>query len=198
MLGSFPTHNPTHCHGRGRGFESRRPRHSFIPKGRHRSACSREEGSHYWCRDCYTQRVDSYFGDIALYQSLPVTSVQQLIESGFMIIPGPVLSPRLPELSSAYDEVMNSGASPDFKVGSTTTRMYDLVDRGRVFDDLYTYPPLLEACRHVIRGVLSARLREFCLTRSDFCAAAPFISRMVKILVVPAALRMNLTSSVGS
>jgi hypothetical protein len=95
--------------------------------------------------------VDSYFGDIALYQSLPVTSVHQLIESGFLIIPGPVLSPRLSELSSAYDEVMNSGASPDFKVGSTTTRMYDLVNCGRVFDDLYTYPPLLEACRHVIR-----------------------------------------------
>jgi len=91
--------------------------------------------------------VDSYFGDIALYQSLPVTSVQQLIESGFMIIPGPVLSPRLPELSSAYEEVMNSGASPDFKVGSTTTRMYDLVNRRRVL----CLPPLLEACRHVIR-----------------------------------------------
>jgi hypothetical protein len=128
----------THCHGRGRGFDPSSP--PFIPKGRHGSVCSREEGSHCWCRDCYTQRVDSYFGDIALYQSLPVTSVQQLIESGFMIIPGPVLSPRLPELSSAYDEVMNSGASPDFKVGSTTTRMYYLVNRGRVFDDLYTYP----------------------------------------------------------
>jgi hypothetical protein len=95
--------------------------------------------------------VDSYFDDIALYQSLPVTSVQQLVESGFVIIPGPISSGRLSELSSSYDEVMNSGASPDFQVGSTTTRMYDLVTRGRVFDDLYAYPPLLEACRHVIR-----------------------------------------------
>ena len=80
--------------------------------------------------------MDSYFGDIALYQSLPVTSVQQLIESGFMIIPGPVLSPRLPELSSAYDEAMNSGARRIFKVGELTTiRMYDLVNCGRAFDD---------------------------------------------------------------
>jgi hypothetical protein len=94
--------------------------------------------------------VDSYFNDIVLRQTLPVTSVQQLIESGFVVIPGPVSSPRFPELSSAYDEVMNSGASPDFKVGSTTTRMYDLVNRGPVFDEVYTYPPLLEACRHVI------------------------------------------------
>jgi hypothetical protein len=58
--------------------------------------------------------VDSYFNDIVLHQTLPVTSVQQLIESGFVVIPGPVSYPRFPELSSAYDEVMNSGASPDF------------------------------------------------------------------------------------
>jgi len=101
--------------------------------------------------DCYTQRMDSYFNDILLHQTLPLTSVQQLIEAGFVVIPGAVSSPRFPELSSAYDEVMNSGASPDFKVGSTTTRMYGLVNRGPVFDDVYTYPPLLEACRLVIR-----------------------------------------------
>jgi hypothetical protein len=74
-----------------------------------------------------------------LSQSLPVTSVQQLVESGLVIIPGPVLSPRFPELSSAYDEVMNSGASPDFKFGSTTIRMYDFVKRGPAFDDNYIY-----------------------------------------------------------
>jgi Phytanoyl-CoA dioxygenase (PhyH) len=94
--------------------------------------------------------VDSYFNDIVLHQTLSVTSVQQLIESGFVVIPGPVSSSRFPELSLVYDEVMNSGTSPDFKVGSTTTRMYDLVNRGPAFDDVYTFPPLLEACRHVI------------------------------------------------
>ena len=94
--------------------------------------------------------MDSYFPDIVLHQTLSATSVQQLIESGFVVIPGPVSPPPFPELSSAYDEVMNSGASPDFKVGTTTTRIYDLVNRGPAFDDVYTYPPLLEACRHVI------------------------------------------------
>ena len=94
--------------------------------------------------------MDPYFNDIVLHETLPVASVQQLIESGFVVIPGPVSSLRFPKLSSAYDVVMNSGAGPDFKVGSTTTRMNDLVNRGPVFDDVYTYPPLLEACRHVI------------------------------------------------
>jgi len=86
--------------------------------------------------------VDPYFNDIVLHETLPVASVQQLIESGFVVIPGPVSSLRFPKLSSAYDVVMNSGAGPDFKVGSTTTRMNDLVNRGPVFDDVYTYPPL--------------------------------------------------------
>jgi hypothetical protein len=95
--------------------------------------------------------VDPYFNDIALHQTLPVASVQQLIESGFVVIPGPVSPRRFPELTVVYDEVMNSGAGPDFKIASTTTRMYDLVNRGPAFDDVYIHPPLLEACQYVIR-----------------------------------------------
>jgi hypothetical protein len=94
--------------------------------------------------------VDPYFNDIALHQTLPATSVQQLMESGFVVIPGPVSSRQFPELSASYDDVMNSGAGPDFRVASTTTRMYDLVNRGPAFDDVYTHPPLLEACRRLI------------------------------------------------
>lgn len=94
--------------------------------------------------------MDPYFNDIALHQTLPVASVQQLIESGFVVIRGPVSSRRFPELSAVYDEVMNSGAGRDFRVASTTTRLYDLVNRGPAFDDVYTHPPLLEGCRHVI------------------------------------------------
>jgi len=71
-----------------------------------------------------------------------------------VVIPGPVSSRPLTQLSAAYDEVMASGAGPDLKVGSTTTRMYDLVNRrparGPAFDDVYTFPPLIEACRRVI------------------------------------------------
>ena len=94
--------------------------------------------------------MDPYFNAIALHQTLPSASVQQLIESGFVIIPGPVSSQRFHQLSAAYDEVMNSGAGPDLKIASTTTRLYDLVNRGPAFDDVYTRPALLEACRGVI------------------------------------------------
>lgn len=85
-----------------------------------------------------------------MHQTWPLESVRQLIESGFVVILGPISSPRLSELSAAYDEVMSSGVGPDFRVGSTTTRIYDLVNRGPAFDDIYTFPPLIEACRHVI------------------------------------------------
>jgi Phytanoyl-CoA dioxygenase (PhyH) len=95
-------------------------------------------------------RVDPYFNDIALQQTLPAISLRQLMEAGFVIIPGPISSQRFPELSAAYDEVMNAEGGPDLKVGSTTTRMYDLVNRGPAFDDVYTHPALLEACRSVI------------------------------------------------
>lgn len=35
-------------------------------------------------------------------------------------------------------------------VGSSTTRVDDFVNRGPAFDDVYVYPPLLEACCRVI------------------------------------------------
>ena len=50
---------------------------------------------------------------------------------------------------AAYDATMDSGNGADVKVARTTTRMYDFVNQGAEFDDLYIYP-LLEACRHVI------------------------------------------------
>src|SRR6516162_7122930 len=53
-------------------------------------------------------------------------------------------------LAAAYDKVMSSGSEPDFKIASTTTRMYDMVNRGPAFDEIYIHPPLLEACAHVI------------------------------------------------
>jgi hypothetical protein len=94
--------------------------------------------------------VDTYFNNIASSKMLSIASVTQLVESGFVIIPGPISTERLPALSAAYDDVMDSGTGPDFKIASTTNRIYDLVNRGPAFDDVYVYLPLLEACRHVI------------------------------------------------
>jgi hypothetical protein len=38
----------------------------------------------------------------------------------------------------------------DIKIGSTSDRVNDFVNRGPVFDALYLFPPLLEACCHVV------------------------------------------------
>src|SRR5262245_42848521 len=99
---------------------------------------------------CYAAAVDEYFQRICSGSALPSESVRQLAESGFIVVPGPLSGDRFKELSCAYDEVMAVAAGPDFKIGSTTTRMSDLLGHASVFDDVYLYPPLLEACGHII------------------------------------------------
>jgi hypothetical protein len=75
---------------------------------------------------------------------------EALLDRGFVVIPGPIPLGRLARLQSAYDTAMLAATGDDIKVGSTTTRVSDLVNRGAEFDEIYTFPPLLDACRHVI------------------------------------------------
>lgn len=76
--------------------------------------------------------------------------MSQLQLQGFVVIPGPVPPERIERLADAYDTVMATATGDDIKVGSTTTRVSDFVNRGAEFDALYVFPPVLEACRHVI------------------------------------------------
>jgi len=99
---------------------------------------------------CYADVVDDRFQQICSGRTLPSQSVRQLVESGFVIVPGPVSGDRFDELTAAYDEVMAVAAGPDFKIASTTTRMSDLLSYAPVFHDVYLYPPLLEASSHMI------------------------------------------------
>jgi hypothetical protein len=99
---------------------------------------------------CYADAVDDYFQQIRSGSTLPSQSVRQLVESGFVIIPGPTSGDLFNELTAAYDEVMALASGPDFKIASATTRMSDLLSYGPVFDDIYLYPPLLEACSHIV------------------------------------------------
>jgi ectoine hydroxylase-related dioxygenase (phytanoyl-CoA dioxygenase family) len=73
-----------------------------------------------------------------------------LQERGFVVLPGPVPSDQMPQLADAYDAAVESARPDDVKIGSTSTRVSDLVNRGSAFDALYVFPPLLEACRLVI------------------------------------------------
>lgn len=76
--------------------------------------------------------------------------MDDLLESGFIVIPGVVPAERLGQLAHAYDAVMGTAAPADMRIGSTTTRVSGLVNGGPEFDELYIHRPLLEACRRVI------------------------------------------------
>jgi ectoine hydroxylase-related dioxygenase (phytanoyl-CoA dioxygenase family) len=75
-----------------------------------------------------------------------------LAERGFVVIPGPVPAEQFGALVAAYDHVMASATAPDARIGTTTTRVSDVVNRGAAFDALYVHPPLLDACRRIIGG----------------------------------------------
>ena len=74
-------------------------------------------------------------------------ATSELHERGFVVIPGPT---RPDLLANAYTAAVASAASDDIRVGSTSTKVSDFVNRGAAFDDLYVFPPLLEACCRVI------------------------------------------------
>ena len=66
------------------------------------------------------------------------------------MLPGPALGASLAELAHRYDEAVSGAAPDDINVGSTTTRIRDFVNRDAAFDELYLYPPILQACCRVI------------------------------------------------
>ena len=94
--------------------------------------------------------MDDEFQQICSGNTLPSKSIRQLVESGFVVVPGPVSGYPFNQLTAAYDEVMSVASGPDIRIGSTTTRMSDLLNYGSGFDDVYLYPLLLEACSHII------------------------------------------------
>jgi ectoine hydroxylase-related dioxygenase (phytanoyl-CoA dioxygenase family) len=58
--------------------------------------------------------------------------------------------PRLEQLSRAYDAAVAEASPADVRIGGTTTRVHDFVNRGAQFDELYVYRPVLEACCCII------------------------------------------------
>ena len=91
-----------------------------------------------------------WFNTLAAGSELPTDAASELEERGFVIIRGPVPPDRMELLANVYTAAVASATAGDKKVGSTTTRVSDFVNRGKEFDDLYVFPPLLEACCRVI------------------------------------------------
>jgi hypothetical protein len=95
-------------------------------------------------------QMDDWFKEIESCYELPERALQELLDSGFVVIPGPLASERLEHLALAYDLAVACATPPDLSVGSETTRVHDFVNRGPEFDELYIHRPILEACSHVI------------------------------------------------
>jgi hypothetical protein len=99
---------------------------------------------------CYAHPVDTQFEQIRAANTLPRRAVTVLETDGFVSIPGPLSGDQFDNLAEAYDKVMAEACGPDLKVGSSTTRMSDLLSFNSVFDEVFLYPPLLGACSHLI------------------------------------------------
>ncbi len=92
--------------------------------------------------DCLSEILDSF--------ELPACARQELDEAGFTVLPGPMPAGDLAHLSAAYDAAIASASPEDVKVGSSTTRVRDFVNRGPEFDGLYLNPSVLYACSRII------------------------------------------------
>jgi len=94
--------------------------------------------------------VDSHYEQIRLDRILSQQALERLDDCGFLIIPGPVSGQEFSGLADAYDKAMAEASGPDFKVSSATTRMSDLVSFHSAFEAVFLFPPLLQACSHII------------------------------------------------
>jgi ectoine hydroxylase-related dioxygenase (phytanoyl-CoA dioxygenase family) len=94
--------------------------------------------------------VKDSFSAIAAYDGLPAGLRQELRDTGFLVLPGPLPDESLARLTASYDAAVDSADPSDVSVGSTTTRVHDFVNRGPEFDALYLQPALLEVCALVI------------------------------------------------
>lgn len=94
--------------------------------------------------------MSDWFKTLTAGNALSAHAASELQEQGFVVIPGPVPLDRLELLATGYDAAVVSANDEDVKVGATSTRVNDFVNRGEEFDDLYVFPPLLEACCCVV------------------------------------------------
>src|SRR4249919_21644 len=94
----------------------------------------------------------NWFETLAARRELSVAAALELRDRGFVVVPGPVPPEQMSGLADAYDAAISSATPPDLRIGSTSTRVSDFVNRGAAFDGLYVFPPLLDACRALIGG----------------------------------------------
>ncbi|MFL6260554.1 MAG: phytanoyl-CoA dioxygenase family protein [Thermoanaerobaculia bacterium] len=93
--------------------------------------------------------VDDWYDVIAADSELPPEAARQLINLGFVVLPGPAIPGGRARLSEAYDQAVAAADPQDVSIRSST-RVSDFVSRGPEFDGIYVYGPVLAACRRII------------------------------------------------
>jgi hypothetical protein len=94
--------------------------------------------------------MSDWFINLATRSKLSKDAASELRERGFVVLRGAVSPERMERLTIAYTSAVASATGDDFHIGGASTRVADFVNRGPEFDDLYIFPPLLEACCCVI------------------------------------------------
>jgi ectoine hydroxylase-related dioxygenase (phytanoyl-CoA dioxygenase family) len=86
----------------------------------------------------------------SLGSRLPPAAAAQLFEHGFAVLPPQWPAARLAAIATALDAAVAAADPSDFGSGRTCTRVWDFVNRGAAFDELYLVEPVLAACCRVI------------------------------------------------
>lgn len=82
---------------------------------------------------------------------LPAPAVAQLVEQGYAVLPPQLPAARIATIAAALDAAVAAADPRDIGRGrGGDVRVWDFVNRGAVFDDLYLFEPVLAACCHVI------------------------------------------------
>ena len=85
-----------------------------------------------------------------MFDMLPLIAKAALKEAGFVVLPGPFSIEQLEVVADVYDTEVHAAVGDDIRVGSTSTRVVDFVNRGPLFDPLYIYPTLLDAAAQIV------------------------------------------------
>ena len=90
-----------------------------------------------------------WFHIMAATYELPRETVQELRETGFTVMAGPVVNDEFARIVAAYDSAVLAANPNDISVGRSTVRVNDFVNRGPDFDQFYLYPPVLVPLRSI-------------------------------------------------
>jgi ectoine hydroxylase-related dioxygenase (phytanoyl-CoA dioxygenase family) len=92
---------------------------------------------------CWFNIIDEQF-------ELALDTLQELLDSGFVVIPGPIPPDLWPQFTADYDAAVSSTAPNDISIGRSTTRVSNFVSKGQEFAKVFLYEPILAACCRVI------------------------------------------------